>query len=496
MNLAALDKIDNTLNNLLVDTTAEAKTAQTSIINNWFYSLYPWQSVTFIGATAKKSEVCLCAANQVGKTRTGTGVDACHALGIYPDDWEGHRFDHPPLIWILGYSGEKTRDLLQTKLFGIFIENRFQGGLITLENIIDWQSMSGTAGAMRTVRVRHSSGGISTVQFWSYSQGQAALMGDVVDWFHIDEEPKDQAIHPQVITRTANGDGGKGGRGILTFTPENGRTQLVCKFMDEPGSGQIFIRKGWDDAPHLSEDVKTRLLESYPEHQKDMRTKGLPMLGHGRIYDLSEEFITCDPFEIPDHFLLINGMDFGYDHPQAIIQLAIDMDDDIIYLSHSWKCSKVSANDAWGACKGWAKDVPTAWPHDGLQHEKGRDDPKQQRDLYREAGFLMLADRATWDGSSISVEQGIYELRQRMQTGRFKVFRGCRDFFDEFLQYHRIPVKQSGIEITSKIVKTTDDVLDSTRTAIMMKRFARSKGEINEPAAKYIPPPLKPMGIR
>ena len=77
----------------------------------------------------------------------------------------------------------------------------------------------------------------------------------------------------------------------------------------------------------------------------------------------------------------------------------------------------------------------------------------------------MLAERATWDGSSLSVEQGIYELRQRMQTGRFKAFRGARDFFDEFLQYHRVPVQQSGIEITSKIVKTKDDVLDAIRTA-------------------------------
>ena len=462
-------------------------------IQEWFNNLYPWQAEEFIGATKDYSEVCLCAANQVGKTLTGSGIDACHATGIYPDRWQGHKFDHPPLIWILGYSGEKTRDLLQTRIFGLFIENEFQGGLVPKSKILDHQSMSGTAGAMRTIRVRHLSGGISTVQFWSYSQGQHALMGDCVDWTHVDEEPKDQAIYPQLITRQANGDQGRGGRGILTFTPENGRTQLVCKFMDNPGSGQIFIRKGWDDAPHLSPAVKARLLESYPEHQKDMRTKGLPMLGHGRIYDLAEEFITCDPFEIPDHWLLINGMDFGYDHPQAHIQLAIDMDNDIIYLIHAWKCSKVSANDAWGACKSWAKGVPTAWPHDGLQHEKGRDDPIQQKKLYQDAGFLMLAEHATWDGKSNSVEQGIQQIRERMQSGRFKVFRGQRAFFDEFLQYHRQPVLQYGIEITSKIVKIKDDVLDAARTALMMRRFAQSKGQINQPRTKYIPTPLKPL---
>ena len=482
MSLALLKQIRETSQQLTAKNQPDNNTAA---IDEWFKTLYDWQH-EFITTTKTYTESCLCAANQIGKTYLGTGIDAVHALGDYPEGWAGHEFKTPPVIWCLGYSGEKTRDLLQSKMFGLYLENRWQGGFVPASRIVDWQSMGGTAGAMRTVRVRHKTGGISTVQFWSYNQGQHALMGDKVCWFHQDEESRDPKIYPQLITRTAHGDQGKGGRGILTFTPENGRTQLVCKFMDEPGSGQHFTRKGWDDAPHLDEDTKARLLESYPEHQRDMRTKGLPMLGHGRIYDLSEEFITCDPFEIPDHWLLINGMDFGYDHPQSMVQLAIDLDQDCIYLTHCWKCSKVSANDAWGATKAWAEDVPTAWPHDGLQHEKGRDDAKQQKDHYQEAGFQMLAEHATWDGKSNSVEQGLYELRERMQTGRFKAFRGCRPFFDEFLQYHR--------DDKGKIVKTQDDVLDSSRISYMMRRHAQPKGQRGKKPTIYIPKSLKPMG--
>lgn len=441
-----------------------------------FEILYGWQR-EFISKTAEYSEVCLCAANRIGKTFTGTYIDAIHAMGEYPDDWDGHKFDHAPLIWCLGYSGEKTRDLLQKEIFGNKTDDGFEGGLIPPELIIGWESMTGTPGAMRTVRVKHKSGGTSTVQFWSYSQGQHALMGDSVDWFHIDEEPKDQAIHPQVLTRTATGDRGRGGRGILTFTPENGRTDLVIKFMDDPGKGQVFMQKGWDDAPHLSESVKEKLLSSFPSHQRDMRTKGVPMLGHGRIYDLSEEFITCDPFDIPDHWLVIGGMDFGYDHPQAQIKMVIDNDSDVIYITNTWKREKVSANDAWGACKAWQKDVPIAWPHDGLMHEKGRDDAKQQKDHYRDAGFNMLGSRATWDGTSNSVEQGIYEIRERMQSGTIKVFRGCRDFFDEFNQYHR--------DDKGKIVKVRDDILDSVRYAYMMRRYAKPFGDIGKKKEEY-----------
>src|SRR5690606_24611887 len=132
---------------------------------------------------------------------------------------------------------------------------------------------------------------------------------------------RDQTIRPQVLTRTINGDRGKGGRGIYTFTPENGRTDLVIKFMDDPSPAQFFMKKGWDDAPHMTQEKRDRLLDQYPEHQRDMRTKGEPMLGTGRIYDIADEFITCDPIEAPDHWYVINGMDFGWDHPQAHVQL-------------------------------------------------------------------------------------------------------------------------------------------------------------------------------
>src|SRR6478736_1830137 len=82
-----------------------------------FNMLYGWQ-LEFVAATAKYHECCLCAANQIGKTLTGTTIDAMHLLGEYPDDWPGHRFAYAPTCWGLGYSMEKTRDLLQKALFG------------------------------------------------------------------------------------------------------------------------------------------------------------------------------------------------------------------------------------------------------------------------------------------------------------------------------------------------------------------------------------------
>ena len=466
-----------------------------------FNSFYVWQR-EFVQATANYYECALVAANQIGKTYLGTDIDAMHLLGDYPDDWDGHTFDNPPLCWGLGYSMEKCRDLLQTALFGQLRNGQFTGGLIPADRIIDYQSAAGTANACRTIRVRHRNG-TSVIQFWSYTQGQHAIMGDVVDWVHVDEEPEDQTIRPQLLTRTANGDNGRGGRIIYTFTPENGRTELVMQFMDTPSPSQFYMQKGWDDAPHMTEEKKKRLLEAYPAHQRDMRSKGEPMLGHGRIYDIADEFITCDQLhDIPDHWYVINGMDFGWDHPQAHVKLYEDRDNGLFYVAKAYKARTISANEAWGTVKEWGANVPVAWPHDGLQNEKGRDDAVQQMVHYKKAGFRMLKEHATWPpvadpdkagktrSGGNSVEQGLYEITDLMRKGKFKVCRGLSDWFAEFRQYHR---NEKG-----NIVKTMDDLLDATRYAYMMRRFAVRVGDLNQPRANkpYIPQPIRQIGRR
>lgn len=456
--------------------------AHTFRYKTYYDTRYLWQK-RFIANTAEYSQVALIAANRVGKTDTATYIDAIHAMGDYPDDWEGYKFDHAPLIWVLGYSGEKCRDLLQTPLIGRKTDNGWEGGLIPGNLIVGVEPMAGTPNAIRSVYIKHKSGGLSKIQFWSYSQGQHALMGDSVDWFHVDEEPKDPNIYPQVLTRTATGDKGRGGRGILTFTPENGRTELVIQFMDTPSSAQVCMNVGWDDAPHLNEKVKADLLASYPSHQRDMRTKGIPMLGHGRIYEMSDDSITCQPFECPDHFFVINGQDFGWDHPQAHIQLWEDRDTETIYISHVWKAREKKADEAWRIVKPWAQNIPVAWPHDGNQHEKGGG--QQLKVQYAAEGFKMLPSHATWPEGDNRVEPGIQKLRDLMLDGKLKVFSTCADFFEEFRMYHR---NENG-----QIAKTNDDVLDAVRYAYMMRRFAKQMRDIKKPREKKTPAPIRPI---
>ena len=434
---------------------------------------YEWQE-KFYSAGKKNKQRLLMAANRVGKTFSEAREFAFHATGLYPDWWDGIIFKHAPKMWALGVSGEQIRDVIQKELLGDILDGPdFGKGAIPLKSIkMDSIIRAGsTKGLVKELKVWHEpSKSYSSIGFKAYEQGQHVLMGQSMDFIWIDEEPKDHKIYPQCVTRTATGNHGAGGYVVMTFTPENGRTPLVSHFLDDIQPGQYIQNVTWDDAPHLDEDTKQQLLGAIPEYQRDMRSKGIPILGSGVIFPISDDDIKVEPFTCPDHFHILNGMDFGWDHPQAQVQLWFDLEENITYVAHVWAKSERDAGQAWTAVKTWAKDVPTAWPHDGLQHEKGGGEVLKNQ--YKTAGFDMIETHATHVEGGIGVESGLWNMLQEMRDGQFKVFSTCREFFEEKLLYHR--------DDHSRIVKEKDDIISAVRYTHMMKRYAIPWGSVKK----------------
>ena len=225
---------------------------------------------------------------------------------------------------------------------------------------------------------------------------------------------------------------------------------------------RYLVTAGWDDVPHLDAKTKRELWDSSPPHEREARAKGIPSLGSGRIFPVEEDAIKVAPFAMPAHWPRINGIDFGWDHPTAAVQLAWDRDADCIYVHKAHRMRETTPVIHAATVKAWGAWVPTAWPHDGLQHDKGSGE--QLAKQYASAGLLMLKDRATFEDGSNGVEAGLMEMLERMQTGRFKVFSNLDEWFQEFRLYHR----KDG-----KVVKVMDDLLSATRYAVMMKRKAK-----------------------
>lgn len=233
---------------------------------------------------------------------------------------------------------------------------------------------------------------------------------------------------------------------------------------------KAVIQAGWNDVPHLDEKTKMELAESFPLHEREARMNGVPVLGSGKVYPVDEASIVCAPFALPAFWPRIVGLDFGWDHPAAAAWLAWDRDTDTVYVYDTFRVRETSVAMQAPLIAARGKWMPVAWPHDGLQHDKGSGD--QLAGQYKTLGVNMLPERATFEDGSNGVEAGISDILIRMQTGRFKVFSTCGDWLEEWRLYHR----KNGI-----IVKLRDDLQSATRYGVMMLRFA-----ITEPKASTL----------
>lgn len=225
---------------------------------------------------------------------------------------------------------------------------------------------------------------------------------------------------------------------------------------------RTVIRMTIDDAEHYTPEQRAAIIASYPPHERKARAQGIPVLGSGRVFPIDEDTLKVKAFAIPDSWAQIGGIDFGWDHPTAAVKLAHDRDTDCIYVTASYGAREATPVIHAAALKPWGSWLPWAWPHDGLQHDKGSGETLAQQ--YRDQGLSLLWDRSTFEDGGNGVEAGIMEMIDRMQTGRWKVFDHLEDWFGEFRLYHR----KDGL-----IVKLNDDRMSASRYAMMMKRYAQ-----------------------
>jgi phage terminase large subunit-like protein len=162
-----------------------------------FYVPYKKQ-LEFHSAGATHRERLLCAGNQLGKTLAGGFEIAMHATGRYPDWWTGKRFDRPIVCWACGTTGEMVRDTVQRVLLG---RDKKGTGAIPKECLGELVPSRGVADLLDSIKVKHDSGGISTVGLKSYISGRERFQGETLDIVWLDEEPSID-IYTECLTRT------------------------------------------------------------------------------------------------------------------------------------------------------------------------------------------------------------------------------------------------------------------------------------------------------
>ena len=133
----------------------------------------------------------LMCANQIGKTFCGAMETAMHATGIYPDWWEGHRFDKAVKILVGSNTNETARDICQREMFGDPSDEKMLGtGTVPKRCIVKTNRKPGVNNAFDSVLVQHTSGANSEIYFRAYEQGPKKFMGHRYDVAWPDEEPE------------------------------------------------------------------------------------------------------------------------------------------------------------------------------------------------------------------------------------------------------------------------------------------------------------------
>lgn len=378
-------------------------------------------------AGATFAERCFMAANRVGKSEgVGAYEMTLHLTGKYPPWWVGRRFSRPVSTWAAGKDAKTVRDILQSALLGP--GPQFGTGMIPADLLLNTTPKVGTPEAVERIYVKHITGGRSELTFKSYDSGVESFYGTKKDVIWLDEEAE-QKIYSECLLRTlATVPGEPNGIVLVTFTPLWGMTELAKDFIRAEDSGpKKLITATWDDAPHLSPEAKSELYKSIPPHEREARTEGRPMLGSGAVYPVAESGIVVDDFAIPDYWPRAYGMDVGWSKTAAIWG-AWDRDNDVAYITgehYRGQAEPILHAEAIKARGSWIPGFI-----DPAANGRSQVDGQQLMQIYLKLGMRIR-------GAENAREAGIYTVWTRLSTGKLRVFRSCRNWFDEFRIFAR-----------------------------------------------------------
>lgn len=219
----------------------------------------------------------------------------------------------------------------------------------------------------------------------------------------------------------------------------------------------------WDDVPHLDEQAKKDLWESIPPHQRDARTKGLPQLGSGVIYPISEDLWTCEPFKIPRHWPRAYALDVGWNRTAALWG-AWNQDNDTVYLYDEYYVAEAPPQVHADGIKGRGDWIPGV-----IDPAAGGRSQKDGTKLIEEYGDLGL----DLIPANNEVEAGLFAVYRRLISGRLKAFTTLSNLKSERRLYRR--------DDKGKVVKERDHLMDTERY-LVMSGMARA---ICEPLKQY-----------
>lgn len=219
--------------------------------------------------------------------------------------------------------------------------------------------------------------------------------------------------------------------------------------MPEINPSRYTVHATWDDVPHLSAKAKEEMLRSIPPHMRDARSKGLPHIGPGLIYPVSEASIKIEPFAVPHSWPRCYGLDVGLG-TTAALWLAIDRNTMSVYgYAEHYRKHELPPVHAT-AIKARGEWIPGAI--DPSSRNRSPTDGRALLSMYEAHGLILTP-------ANNDVETGLTTVWELLATGRLKIFSTCQKFFEEYRVYRR--------DDKGKVIKKFDHLMDAVRYGVM-----------------------------
>lgn len=225
--------------------------------------------------------------------------------------------------------------------------------------------------------------------------------------------------------------------------------------MPEISPSKYLVQASWDHVPHLDAATKERLLASTPPHLRDARSKGIPSLGSGAIYPIELSEILITPFSLPDFWPRLFAMDVGWKKTAALWG-AWDRSTDVIYAYTEHYRGQAEPSIHATAIKARGDWIPGVI--DPASRGRSQDDGGQLIAQYQDLGLPIVPV----DKENRGVESGLYEVWERLSTGRLKIFSTLMNTQAEYRLYRR--------DERGNIVKEFDHLMDTLRYLVVSMR--------------------------
>jgi len=425
--------------------------------------------------TAPSPRRGILAANRIGKTVSTCYETAMHLTGLYPEWWEGYRYDKPITAFVAGEGWEQVARVLQDELIGtkdIKIRSDVGTGAIPKDCIVQ-ATMRCDGANVIGVEIRHASGGNSYLLFGNYTQEVRNLQGFKINLAVFDEQPPDD-VYSELVTRTATTQG----QVLCSFTPLKGLNGLVSKFWYGE-EGYQHVRVAWDDVPELDpwgepfllKSTRQQLERDYLPHEREARIAGIPVQGQGAIFQLRNwpTYKTGEyDFKNMLHIERVIALDLGLVRDKTVITL--------IYWNprtqEAWIHSQVIV-------KGTEEANPINWINHLLRPEVFGCPIVLPSDANTAGRYTMsaLSLRALFEEYNLNVHPnpimnppdsegkitnnksfGVNVMRQMLEMGTLQINENCIEFLKEARNYY--------VDTQGRF-SDPDDCIDSARYALL-----------------------------